>query len=353
MGAGLVASGQLDNLSSTFGERQTVAPGLSVIQVPALSLFFSATAVFPRAELFVPGSKGQAMTWRGLGFSVLATLGIVGSAVAQPAGGGAYFGAGPNDKFTPGGIFNPPPPSVIPAQDIQPIGGGADGGLLPAPLPPPPIWSGSAELGVNGATGNSELFNLRVGFDARRKVETNIFTTDFLYALADQNGIRTTNQALWNARDEVLFPGSPWSLFASLNLEYDELRAYDFRVGVYGGVGYTVIDDSDLTFKLRAGAGAVREIGNLPSRWVPEFVFGYDFRLKVNDRSSFVSVLDYYPRIDKFGQYRLRVRAAYENVLDPTNGIILRLGVQDRYDSDPGPAKKNDLTYFATLGVKF
>ena len=34
-------------------------------------------------------------------------------------------------------------------------------------------------------------------------------------------------------------------------------------------------------------------------------------------------------------------------------GIVLRLGVQNRYDSDPGLAKRNDLTYFATLGFGF
>jgi hypothetical protein len=241
----------------------------------------------------------------------------------------------------------------MPLQEPQPIGGGADGGLLPVPPLPPPVWSGSAEAGLNGASGNSDLFNLRVGFDARRKVADNVLTTDFLYALTTQNRARITNQALWNVRDEVLFPGSPWSLFAALNLEYDQLRAFDFRVGVYGGAAYTVYDDADGTFKLRAGAGAVREIGDHDSRWVPEFVLGYDYRYRINDRSSFVSVLDYYPRIDDPSQFRLRVRGAYENVLDPENGVILRLGVQDRYDSDPGPAKKNDLTYFMTLGLKF
>ena len=34
-------------------------------------------------------------------------------------------------------------------------------------------------------------------------------------------------------------------------------------------------------------------------------------------------------------------------------GWVVRLGIQDRYDSDPGTSKKNDVTYFATLGLKF
>jgi Protein of unknown function, DUF481 len=267
----------------------------------------------------------------------------------------SVFGAAPDQAFTPS-TFKVEPPSVLPAQATTPaVGAGADGGLLPPPPPPPPIWSGSTELGLNGASGNADLFNFRFGVNAQRKVTNNIFNTDFLYTYTQNESITTVQQALWNARDEILFPGTPWSLFGALNLEYDELRAYQFRIGLYGGVGYTVIDTDTTTFKLRAGAGAVREIGsgNLADRWVPEMVFGYDFRYKISDAGSFMSVLDYYPRIDDFSQYRVRVRLGYEHILDAERGLILRTGLQNRYDSDPGNAKRNDLTYFVTLGMKF
>jgi len=279
----------------------------------------------------------------------------------KPPGGSSTFGAALDQAFTAGSIFAPPkiePPSVLPVQAVEvvPIGAGADGGLLPVRVVPPPVvWSGSAETGLNGASGNAELFNFRAAVSAARKTTDNIFTTDFLYTYTEANKVTTLQQALLNARDEVLFAGSPWSLFASTNVEYDELRAYKFRVGVYAGVGYTFIDDEALTFKVRAGAGAVRELGSggLADRWVPEAVFGYDFKYRINDRSSFLSILDFYPRIDDFSKYRVRARIGYENVLDAKNGIVLRAGVQDRFDSDPGNAKRNDVTYFLTLGVKF
>ena len=31
------------------------------------------------------------------------------------------------------------------------------------PPPPPPLWTGGAEFGFNGAEGNSDVFNLRLG----------------------------------------------------------------------------------------------------------------------------------------------------------------------------------------------
>lgn len=147
-------------------------------------------------------------------------------------------------------------------QPAQVIGANADSGLLPPSAPPPKVWSGSAEAGLNGASGNADLFNLRAKFLAQRKTSDNIFSTDFLYTYTQQNKITTVQQAILNTRDQILFAGSPWSLFDAGQLEYDELRAYKFRIGIYAGVGYTVIDDDTTTFKLRAGAGATREVGS-------------------------------------------------------------------------------------------
>ena len=252
--------------------------------------------------------------------------------------------------------FNFTPPAPAPAAPPPAIITDAAGGLFP-PAEAPKIWSGLGEIGTNGATGNSELFAVRVGFNAQRKTVDNLFRTDFLYSYANLNNRLSQNQALFNARDEILFPGTAWSLFAATNVEYDELRAYRFRVGVYGGVGYQVIDDETTNWRLRAGAGAVREIagydGGPASRWVPEMLFGTDYSYKFDDRQSVELTLDYYPRIDDFRQFRVRARAAYQIIIDKENCIVLRLGVLDRYDSDPGPAKRNDLTYFATLGFKF
>ncbi len=298
-------------------------------------------------------------------FAVGVLVAVAGPAAAQlssppPAASRASSGLPLSETFTPSTLFptNPtpaPPPPIIPPP-VLPIEPGeeADGGLLP-PRPPPKAWSGGLEIGANGATGNTELFNFRGGWNFRRKTEDNALTSDFLYVYSRQNGSVNSQQALFNARDEILFPGSRWTPFAASQVEYDELRAYRFRVGTYVGVGYTVIDDAATTFKLRAGAGAVRElgVGGPQDRWVPELLFGYDARYKLNDRSSFVSILDYYPRLPDPGQFRVRARTAYEYVLDPATGTVLRLGVQDRYDSDPGNARRNDLNYFATFGLKF
>jgi hypothetical protein len=277
----------------------------------------------------------------------LFTLLGTGPVIAQLPQGGPGF----SDSIFKAQAPAAPAPALDP-QPAQPPGGAV--GTLTGEPPPRKIWSGGLEAGINGQDGNTNVINFRTGWNATRKVDDNLYTMDFLYAFAKQEGIETQNQALFNARDEFLFPGSPWSLFASTNIEYDKFRAYDFLIGVYAGVGYTVLETDRTLFKLRAGAGAVRRFGGPDEKWIPELLFGYDFNHKIDDRQSFIHTLDYYPQIDKFTQFRLRARAAYEIIVDPVTGTALRLGVQTRYDSNPGPGiRRNDLNYFATLMVKF
>jgi hypothetical protein len=226
-------------------------------------------------------------------------------------------------------------------------------GELPPPPPPPKIWTGGLEFGVNGTDGNTEVLKIRLGADLRRETASNLFTADFVYGMARQVGLETENKALFNARDEILFADSPWSIFASTNVEYDRFRAFDFRVGVYAGVGYQWLKSEATDFRTRAGAGAVREIGGPRDRWVPEALLGYDLVHSFTERQRFVTTLDFYPNLEDAGEFRVRTRAAYEILVDPSIGLNLRLGIQDRYDSNPGPAKRNDIDYFVTLLLRY
>ncbi len=253
--------------------------------------------------------------------------------------------------FQGGSLVTPPPPPPPPAAPAITIVGES---------PPPPVarklWYGGFEFGINGSQGNADVTNLRLGLNADRKTDRNRFHTDLLYTLSNQDSRATQNQAIWNMRDEILFKNSPWSVFTASQLEFDQFRAYELRVGNYAGLAYLWLKTDRTRFATRAGAGAVREVSfddGPPDRWVPEAVLGYDFNRRLTDRQGFVSSLDVYPNLSQIGQFRVRTRIGYEILIDPQWNMVLRLGVQDRYDSNPGPSKRNDLNYFTTLMFKF
>lgn len=270
-----------------------------------------------------------------------------------------YFGPAGNQPFGEKALFPSSPNSGTPA--LQPIPGEPPPTLIPdgslPPPPPPRRWFGGFEFGASGSQGNSDVFSGRLGANIDRKTDDNLFHVDLLYTLSRQDGTTNQNQALLNARDEVLFKGTPWSLFSATQVEYDQFRAYDFRVGTYAGVAYAWVKTGGMLFKTRVGFGAVRELDTVsngsPARWVPEAVLGMDFNYRFTERQGWVSSVDVYPNLSQLGQYRVRARAGYEILIDPDHGMVLRLGVQDRYDTLPGPAKRNDLNYFITLLFKF
>lgn len=282
-----------------------------------------------------------------------------------------YFGPSTGRPFTEKTLFpepalpNRPPPAQVPdgLPPAPPVGRPVlipDGALPLEPPPPPRLWRGGIEFGINGSQGNTDVLGIRLGANADRKVENNLFHVNFLYAISRQDGVTEQNQGFLNARDEILFPGSRWSVFSATQVEYDEFRAYDVQVGSYLGLSYRWLRSETTLLKSRFGAGAVRQVdttpeerGGAPDRWVPEAVFGGDFNHRFSDRQGFLSSVDVFPNLSQIGQFRVRARAGYEIVLAPEYGMVLRLGVQERYDSSPGNARRNDLNYFTTLLFKF
>ena len=253
-------------------------------------------------------------------------------------------------EFSDKAMFTPPKPTPTPptfATSEAPVIG-------PSFFKPvDPQWCGTTEFGLSGSTGNTEVLKIRFGGGAKRKSDDNLFTSDVLFGLVQNGKTTTEKKALFNARDEFLFEDSPWALFVSAQVEYDEFRAYDYRVASHTGFAYQLFETDTTNLRTRFGAGFSREVGGPNDRWVPEGLLGFDLNQKVTDRQKLVLTCDLYPDLGDLGRYRVRLRSAYEVLLDPEWGLTLRFGIQDRYDSNPGPAKKNDLDYFTTMLIKF
>ena len=213
-------------------------------------------------------------------------------------------------------------------------------------------WSGALELGLNGSEGNTQILKIRVGADLKYDTPDDVFMLNGWYGLARQNGIQNENKALLTARNEMPIDDR-WGWYVQGQLEYDEFRAVDWRIALHTGLTYTIIKNADTLLKVRAGAGAAREFGGPSDNWLPEAQFGFDFEQKLTERTKFILAADYYPDISDWARFRIRARSAIEIMLDPELNLCARFGVQERYDSRPGPSKRNDLDYFVTLVLKF
>ncbi len=215
-------------------------------------------------------------------------------------------------------------------------------------------WTGSAALGLNGADGNTERFSFRAETNAKRTVEAYETSLSFLYAYAQEDGNDSESRFEANARNDWLFKDSRWRFFALAKYEFDNFQDWDHRISLFAGPAYEFIKN-DTTFLLgRVGLGVAREFGGEDNTWTPEGLIGADFEHAFSDRQKITATADFFPALDDVGDYRFVAKAAYEIIVDPTNGLTLRLGIEDRYDSTPGDGfKRNDISYFALLAWNF
>ncbi|MDX2115287.1 MAG: DUF481 domain-containing protein [Planctomycetota bacterium] len=215
-------------------------------------------------------------------------------------------------------------------------------------------WKGSLAAGVNGSDGNSETFSGRIQFNANRLTDLNETRWDNSYLYATDNGEKSKNRFESVLRHDFLFKDSPWGFFVQGKAEFDEFQDWNWRASLFAGPSYALIKNDSTTLRLRAGAGITREFGGDSNDIVPEALFGFDFNHKFDDKQSLFFNYEYLPSLKNFSDYRMTAKAGYEILLDKKSNLSLRLGVEDRYDSEPGPdSKKNDVEYFALIAWAF
>jgi hypothetical protein len=231
---------------------------------------------------------------------------------------------------------------------------------VPDPEPEPTLsfwrgWKRTVDLGMIGSDGNSETFGARGAFGMERKVEKMETTIGLTYVFNSDNGEKTKSRGELNARNDWLFgKDSRWGFFAEAKVEYDEFQDWDWRLSGFVGPSYAFIKNDKTLLRGRVGAGGSYEIGGDDQKFEPALLLGLDFEHAFNERNKVFASTEYLPSLSDFPEYRLNSKAGWEILVDEKSGANLKLGVIDRYDSNPGDGfKSNDIEYFATLGWSF
>lgn len=211
-------------------------------------------------------------------------------------------------------------------------------------------WAGSVEVGLNGASGNTDRFSFRSSLNARRETDEMVTSTSLLYIYAEEDSDKSESRFSSLLRNDWLLEDSPWRVFLEGTAEWDEFKAWDWRVTGAGGLGYEFIMDERTELIGRVGVGFSREFGGADDDIVPEGLLGLDFSHKLSERQKVSASATYYPDLEDLEEFRLIATANWEVLIDPEANLSLKVGVEDRYDSTPGEGfEHNDLSYFAML----
>jgi hypothetical protein len=150
----------------------------------------------------------------------------------------------------------------------------------------------------------------------------------------------------------MLDDASPWTLFATNNVFYDEFQAFDVQTNANTGVGYRFVYDPELNIIGRLGGGTSREFGGPDDRWVPESLVAFEYNQRLTQTQKFYTKLDWFPEWDDVGEYRMVADAGWEIELVQPSNLSLKISANDRYDSTPNGAEPHLVNYSVLLLLK-
>ncbi len=245
------------------------------------------------------------------------------------------------------------------------------------------LWSGRAEFGLNGQSGNKERVDVRLGIDLNRNTERERLNLYLKGQYAETNSEKSANEVMGGARLEVDFSERTY-VYSKVDLEYDEFEDLDLRATLTAGIGHFFIKREKLELKGWVGVGYEHETFTKEPEPLPtpstfeealrqalirarednndatsenEAVveLGYTFRKDVRKHFRLKHGLTYYPSLsDPFEEYRLAADTAMEFPLGKEPDWTLRSGIRHEYDSRPREGiDKLDTTYYLNLGYNW
>jgi putative salt-induced outer membrane protein len=128
----------------------------------------------------------------------------------------------------------------------------------PAPVPPPPVWSGKAEASYVSTTGNTDVQTIGAGLeiDYKKDVWNGLAKGTFVQGKTNgETTARTIAGELRGARN--LSPR--FELFVQGDYFKNEFAGIDRRLSGEGGAAYSVVKTPAQELKFQAGVGYTKE----------------------------------------------------------------------------------------------
>lgn len=210
-------------------------------------------------------------------------------------------------------------------------------------------WEGSMELGLNGVSGNADMFNLWWGGMAKHHGQWMTETGWGVWILNHDRGGQGVNTLMKDGRLDAPLGAGRWNWFLHGFLEYDETRAFDDRLSADTGLGYTLLDTPESMAVARSGLAGSQEFGGLADGFHSEIYLGGALEQRLAALHRLLFTVDYYPDVVRFSDYRLNSTASWQMLLVQEWNLHLKLSVIDRYDSTPHSPHRNDLAYSTLL----
>ena len=215
-------------------------------------------------------------------------------------------------------------------------------------------WDSRLTLGLNGSQGPTQKQDYRIKFKTGFEdgADRLAFDTSWYYATADGN--QSQNQVQANLTKDWLQKDKPWFFFIKGQYKFDNNRSWENRTSAFGGGGYTLAKTEDVEVNTRLGFGGTYEYGAV-NEFTPEALFGGSvIKWHVTERAAISGETIYYPSLEDSTNFRVESALEWTYKLDMADGLKLKLGLENEYDSNTANENvNNDLRYYGAVVLSF
>jgi len=212
-------------------------------------------------------------------------------------------------------------------------------------------WKRNLGAGISGSTGNSSDASVNASVSASRSTSSfkGNFQSSFFFATSD--GERTTNDVFADYQHDFLLSDSAYFIFVQGRYQYDEFQAWRHRLSTSTGLGYDIANTKTWGLNVQLGFGTARTWGS-EREWRAEGVLGFNFNWEPTQGHELTADTTYYPDFNHTPGFRLLSNAAYTMGITQIQGLSMKTGVKNEYDSGQ-PGKNNSLKYYGNLVYDF
>ena len=215
-------------------------------------------------------------------------------------------------------------------------------------------WDSRLTLGFNGSQGSTERQDYRIQFKTRFQDGDERISLDTNWYYQTANGNQTQNRFQADFTKDWLQKDKPWFFFIRGQYRFDENRSWEHRTSAFGGGGYTLAKTDDIEVNTRLGFGGTYEYGSV-NEFTPEALFGGSvIKWHITDRAAISGETVYFPSLEDSASFRIESSVEWTYKLDTADGLSLKLGVENDYDSaTPNETDNNDVRYYGAIVLDF
>jgi len=212
-------------------------------------------------------------------------------------------------------------------------------------------WNRNISAGFSGSSGNSNDASVNGSITLSRDTDDYRSAFNSAYFYASQNGASNTNEFFANYQHDFKRKDDSLYGFVKARYQHDVFQAWSDRVTASGGGGYDVLQRETFHLRGELGVGFSKSWGS-EQEWRPEGVASVALEWKPADGQQLTADITYYPDFDDLGEFRALANTAYLIAITQMEGLSLKLGAKNEYDSNQ-PGDNNNLKYYGNLVYDF